>query len=298
MLKDNNLPSAESGSIDSTYYSAAETQFSIGKWYNAKNGFTTYLQQYPNGIFAIKAHYYRGESAYQEKAFIEALADFDSVLSNPWNDFSENSARHAATIAYDDKNYEGAYNYYLKLRNNAPANNQLLQIAYEGLMKSGYNSGKFREAGSYSDSLLSTQGISADQINDGLLYKAKSLQHFGKADSSINLYQQLSGNKNGEIAAESRYRISEILVAQDSLKDAEEAANETIRLSAGYDYWIVKSYILLSDILLKEKDYFNAKATLESIVKHTHNAELKQEAADKLAEVKAQEKHHSKLKED
>ena len=142
------------------------------------------------------------------------------------------------------------------------------------------------------------QGVSADMINDALLYKAKSFQHFDKSDSAINIYQQLSGNKNGEIAAESRYRIAEILVQKDSLKDAENAANETIKMSSGYDYWIVKSYILLADILTKQKDYFNAKATLESIVKHTKITELKDEATKKLADVKALEKQQSKLKED
>ncbi len=82
------------------------------------------------------------------------------------------------------------------------------------------------------------------------------------------------------------------------VKEAEAAANETIKLSAGYDKWIVKSFLLLSDILVKEKDYFNAKATLESIVKHTKIPELKQEAATKLDEVKKLEKSHSKLSEE
>ncbi len=298
LLKDNNLPSAESGAIDSTYYAAAETQFASGKWDNAMLAFSSYLQQYPNGVFAIKAHYYRGESYYQLRKFQEALEDFNVVLANPWNDFSENSARHAATIAYDKKDYTAAYEYNMKLRNNSAANAMLLQTAYNGLIKSGYNSGKYSETSMYADSLLATKGLSADMINEALLYKAKAQQHFAKGDSALATYQQLSGNTNGEIAAEARYHISEIYLQQDSLKDAEEAANETIKLSGGYDYWVVKSYILLGDIFVKQKDYFNAKATFYSIVKHTKNVELKQEATRKLAEVKVLEKQKSKLKEE
>jgi len=298
LLKENNLPSADSSAIDSTYYAAAETQFATGKWEIAKAAFTSYLQHNANGIFAIKAHYYRGESEYQLKGYTEALDDFNKVLTYPWNDFSENSARHAATISFDNKKYADAYNYYHQLRINTIANPQTLEVAYSGLIVNGYNSGKYAETGLYADSLLAMQGVSADMINDALLYKAKSFQHFDKSDSAINIYQQLSGNKNGEIAAESRYRIAEILVQKDSLKDAENAANETIKMSSGYDYWIVKSYILLADILTKQKDYFNAKATLESIVKHTKITELKDEATKKLADVKALEKQQSKLKED
>lgn len=298
LLRDNNLPAAETSGIDSTYYAAAEAQFATGKWDNALKAFNNYLQQYPNGVFAIKAHYYRGESNYQLKNYKEALSDFDSVLSHPWNDFSENSARHAAIIAVDKKDFAAAYNYFSLLRQNAGTSELLKQIAYSGLVKSGYNTQKYNEASLYTDSLLAIRGVSAEMTNEALLYKARSVQLLGNNDTAISIYQQLSSNMNGEIAAESRYRISEIFLAQDSLKFAEEAANETIKLSAGYEYWIVKSYILLGDVFIKQKDYFNAKATLSSIVKHAKNAELKAEANKRLADLKILEKQKSKLKDE
>lgn len=296
-LKDNRLPDAESSSIDSTYYAAAETQFENSKWEEAKAGFSNYLTQYPNGIFAVKAHYYAGESSFQLKKYKEARQDYDYILAGKWNDFYENSARRAADIAYAAKDYEGAYNYYLKL-SAAATNNQVKEIAFEGLMKSGYNMNKLEDAGVFADSMLALPGISSESSNSALYYKARALQNAGDGAGAIQIYRQLSGNKNGEIAAESRYRIAELLLKDGDVKGAEDAANETMKLSAGYDYWIVKSYILLSDVMVKDQDYFNAKATLESIVKHTKIAELKLEATKKLAEVKALEKQKSKLSED
>jgi hypothetical protein len=47
--------------------------------------------------------------------------------------------------------------------------------------------------------------------------------------------------------------------------------------------------------LVKEKDYFNAKVTLQSVVKNTKIEELKRVAEDKLKEVIVLEKKHSKL---
>ena len=52
----------------------------------------------------------------------------------------------------------------------------------------------------------------------------------------------------------------------------------------------------MADVLVKQKDYFNAKATLQSIIKNTKNTELKKEAGQKLTEVKKLEKQVSKLK--
>ncbi len=297
LLKENNLPSAESSSIDSAYYSAAETQFSNGNWQEALTGFDNYLQEYPNGIFAIKAHYYRGESYFQLKKYREAGNDYKEILGGSVNEYFENSARRAASIAYDSKDFKSAYDYYLLLRNNS-STEATRQISYIGLMKSGYNTGKYRETGLYADTVLAIHGVSVETANEALFFKARSLQQTDSTTAAIELYTLLSHNKSGEVAAESRYHISELLYKQDSLKDAETAANETIHLSAGYDFWIVKSYLLLSDILVKQKDYFNAKATLQSIAKHTKIEELKKEAGQKLDEVNKLEKAHSKLSEE
>jgi tetratricopeptide (TPR) repeat protein len=297
LLKDSNLPSADSSSMDSTYYSAGESQFAAGKWEYARLGFRDYLNYYPNGIFAIKAHYYLAESYYRLQRFPDALREYQEVLSTPWNDFSESSARRGAAIAMDLKNYESAFTYYTDLRNNMEDNHSI-EMIYRGLMKSAWYSGRQQQGGLYADTLLTFSGLSTDATNEAQFFRARSMQLAGKNAEAIEAFKELGGNKNGEIAAEARYRIAEILLDENKLKEAEAAASETVKLSAGYDNWVGKSYILLADILVKQKDFFNAKALLQSIVKNTKISDLKQEAAKKLEEVKKLEKQQSKLSED
>ncbi len=298
LLKDNNLPSAESSSIDSTYYAAAETQYANGKVESARDAFSSYLKTYPNGIFAVKAYYYRAECYFQLKNFKDAKADYKEILDGPWNEFSENSARRSAIIAYDEKDFATAFDHYRQLGENT-TDNQMKELAFNGMVKSGFYAAKYKEVALYADSLVAMQGVSAETANDALYFKARSIQRFDSvSDEAIDIYKQLSGNKNGDIAAESRYHIAEILYIQGKLKDAEEAANRSIKASSGYDYWIARSYLLLTDILVKQKDYFNAKALLQSMVKHTKITEVKQEATRKLEEVKKLEKKQSKLSEE
>ena len=297
LLKDNNISSTDDASLDSTFYSAAEAQYASGKYSNSKQSFAQYLQQYPNGIFASKAHYYKGESHYQLKEYKEALAEYDIVLSGPWSDFTENSARKAAVIAFQEKDYTGAAKYYEQLRTSA-LNQETLQQAYSGLMQSNYNIGNFDAAASYADTLAGMPGLDETTLHNVLLIKARSLQRFNKQNDALAVYKQLESSKTGAIAAEARFNIASIYLQQDKVGEAEAAANNTIKLSAGQDYWIVKSYILLADILTKQKDYFNAKATLQSIVKNTKIAELKKEASEKLEQVKKLEKQQSKLSEE
>ena len=79
------------------------------------------------------------------------------------------------------------------------------------------------------------------------------------------------------------------------MKNAEKAAMETINKSGSYDFWITKAYILLGDVFREQKDYFNAKDTLQSVMENSRNEELKEEAKVKLELVMEEEKKNSRL---
>jgi hypothetical protein len=57
-----------------------------------------------------------------------------------------------------------------------------------------------------------------------------------------------------------------------------------------YDYWIAKSFILLSDVYVKTNNIAQAKATLQSIIENYDGADLLQVAHEKLNAISATEK--------
>jgi tetratricopeptide (TPR) repeat protein len=294
LLKENNLASSDN-SLDSAYYLAAEGQFAANKWESAKQSLTQYLKDYPNGVFSNKAHYYKAETHMRLKEYNEAAAEYEEVLKNPWNDFSENSARHAAALAYQNKRYYPAYGYYNMLRNNA-MDQENLRLAYTGLMQTTYYMKQYNAASKYADTLLSLPGLDENAINDIRYYKAHSLQLDNKPDEALPIYRELENSKTPSIATEARYYIALYYFNQNQLKEAEVVANKTIQ-SGGSEYYVIKSYLLIADILTIQKDYFNAKATLQSIIKNSKIPELKQEAEKKLETVISSEQKQSKLSE-
>jgi hypothetical protein len=58
---------------------------------------------------------------------------------------------------------------------------------------------------------------------------------------------------------------------------------------------VTKAYLLLGDIYFSQKDFFNAKATFQSIVDNTKIEDLRQQAQQKLAQVVEEEKKNSKV---
>jgi len=97
------------------------------------------------------------------------------------------------------------------------------------------------------------------------------------------------------LAAEARYEIANCWFQLNKLSDAEKAAFEVINKSGSYDFWITKAYILLGDVYYKQKDYFNAKATFQSVVDNTIDPTLKSEAQTKLSRVTDEDAKSSKV---
>lgn len=296
-LKENNLSGSNDNVLDSAYYKSAEVQFASGYWDKAKESMSQYISQFPHGTFITKAHYYRAESNYLLKNDKGALTDYNVILQGPTNEFTENSAKRAATIAYQNQDYKAALGYYQALRN-ATSTTENMQTAYNGLMKTSYYLNQPETSGAYADSIIAMQQADTTIKSEALLYKGKTLLQSKNPDAAQTYFQQLQNNTNSTIATEARYNMAQYDLDQNNLEEAEKMANATIRTASGNDYWVVRSYLLLSDILVKEKDYFNAKATLQSIIKNTKIPDLKQEAMKKLEQVKTMEKKQSKLSEE
>ena len=124
----------------------------------------------------------------------------------------------------------------------------------------------------------------------------------GKANAINRQYDQAIANfktvvqlNKAALAAEARYEIAESWFELNKLGDAEKAAFEVINKSGSYDYWVTKAYILLGDVYFKQKDYFNAKATFQSVVDNTIEPTLKSEAQTKLTQVMDEESKSSKV---
>jgi len=294
LLKDNNIQGSEENNLDTTYYATAETQYASGNWAQAKNLLSEYLEKYPNGSFAGKAHYYKAESHYQLKEYKEALVEYGYVLNAPWSNFSENSARRAAAIAFNMEDWQQARKHYTELRNIAMTEENLL-TAYNGLMLTNDKLNERSAASAYADTLLSITSTDAKIKENAQLIKANALMMAADYDGALALFLQLETAGIAATAAEARYNISFIQYLKGNIKEAEAAANNTIQLSAGEEYWVVKSFLLLADILVQQKDYFNAKATLQSIIKNCKISELKNQANEKLKEVKQLENKKTKL---
>lgn len=275
---------------DSLNFSAAESKYEDGKMDEALAGFENYLKQYPQGAYALQAAYYKSEIYHGLKDWDKALAGYEKVASKAPNPFAEKATLNAALIYYfEKKDYVKAEAYYQRLLSLA-ANAENKTEAARGLLRSSYQLQKWNEALTIAKDLLSANAVSTDDKALANLVIAKASQINNKYEEAIKSYNSVIAQNKAALAAEARYEIANILLEQNKLADAEKAAFETINKSGSYGYWVTKSYLLLGDIYFRQKDYFNAKATYQSVAENGTDEGLKAVAKNKLQEVIAAEK--------
>ena len=275
---------------DSLAYSAAETKYANGDLNAAITGFNNYLQQFPGGEFEINALYFRSEIYNKRKDWANAIPGYSQVADKAPNKYAEQSAQQAARISYFElKDYTVSEKYFTLLKS-VTSNREVRLDAMRGLLRSQFQLKKWDEAAGNAKELLNEKSISTDDKVLAEMVLAKENQNKAEFTEAIQHYRNVISLSKAAYAAEARYEIAASYMMLDDLKNAEKAAFETINKSGSYDFWITKAYILLGEVFYRQKDYFNAKATLQSVIENSKITELKKEAQEKLDKVVAEEK--------
>ncbi len=280
---------------DSLTYGAAEKLYDDQKINEALAAFNNYIQRFPGGAYALDANFNRAEIYNTKKDWNNALGAYQSIADNAPNRYAERSVLTAARISFFElKDYTKAETFYKQLKDLAAGQENKLE-AMRGLLRCQYQLQKWTEAVDNAKELTAAKGSSADDKALANMAIAKSHQVNGEFDQAINNFKSVVQTNKSALAAEARYEIANSWFQLNKLSEAEKAGFETINKSGSYDYWITKAYILLGDIYFRQKDYFNAKATFQSVVDNTVNAELKGEAQAKLDKVADEESKSSKV---
>ena len=209
--------------------------------------------------------------------------------------FFENATLQLARIYYFEvKDYINAKKYFESLNGNATNPENQLE-ALRGLVRSYYQLKDYVTANDASKALLSKKGISTDDKSIAGLVLGKSQQAANDTIAAIESFKSVVPINKSAWGAEARYELAATYFGLNNYNVAEKYAMSVIKETGSYDLWVTKSYLLLGDIFMKQKDYFNAKATYESVAKNASITELQLEAQQKLAIVLEEEKKSSRI---
>jgi TolA-binding protein len=280
---------------DSISYLSAETQYIKGQCDDAVKKFDNYLTQFPNGYFLLQAQFYRAECLFKQKQYAASVKGYEYVANAGQNVFRERALVKAAEINYYElKDYNNANQLYNLLLENA-SNSDNIFIANLGLMRCAFYLNQFSKINTYAEKILSSNQSTPEQITEANFYSAKFHQQNNNLATAETFYQKVVAKSTNVIGAESQYQIALIQFNNKKLKEGEDLCFKVADNYSSYEYWVIKAYILLSDIYLANNNKFQAKATLESIIENAEDATLKKEASDKLNSIVSGENKTSQL---
>lgn len=276
----------QSDALESIEFEAAKSLYFNEKFDQATTKLESYLKTYPNTAFASDARYFLADSYLKQNNKTAALTYFKQVVEENKTEYLNRAILRTAELEFENKNYPEAIKYYTRLRE-VSANRKEQANALMGIMRAYYLTGDYANTRLIADELIAQGNAALNAYNSALLHKAKATYAQGNLDEAITHLNATVTSATDANGAEAQYLLAEILYKQNKYKEANETALKVSNAFASYDFWVVKSFLLIADIYIAQKETFQARATLNSIIENATIKELVDEAKTKLATLEA-----------
>ncbi|HSA04155.1 MAG TPA: tetratricopeptide repeat protein [Tenuifilaceae bacterium] len=285
---------------DSLSYIAAEKLYVNGDCEKSNQAFNNYLTDFPQGNFIINSNYYLADCYFRNSNTDAAIEAFSKVAAMPKNSFTEQSLLQLGKIYFGKQQYDKCFETYSKLENVAELKSSLLE-ARLGKLRSAYQLEKLEEIPVIANSVLATEKLPAETEMETRFKLAQTHLKLNRVDDALIEFSKVATNLKTKEGAESKYNIAKIYLNKGEYNKAEIEVFAFAEKNTPHQYWLAKSFILLADVYMKQDDFFQAKATLQSVTDGYSNTAdgIIDEATNKLNElVKAEKNKQTKTTDD
>lgn len=255
--------SIEQQEEDSLTFLAAEKLYIAQRYDDAVDAFEEYTADFANGNYVIVSYFYMADANMQLGKAPEAIKNLEYIVSQPRSIYTEQSLSVLSATYYNEKDYTKALETYKRLLENAEQKENVM-AAKRGMMECSY---ALHEAGATIlavDNLLK-EIIPPAMVNKAHYYKAKSYFALDNKPAALESYAILAEDVSNAYGAEAKYTIAQLLFDDNESDSAKVEVLDFINKGTSAQYWLAKSFILLSDIYVAENDLFQAKQYLLSI---------------------------------
>lgn len=259
-----NLVTVSVNEQDSTFYMAAEKSYMDGDK-AAQSQLEQYLNRFPDGSFKVNATFYLAESYYQGGNYTKSLELYEEVVSKPDHIFTEQALIKAGELTFNAGKCDRSLEYFSRLELLANTKWNLLK-ARLGIMRSNFELKDWASTTKTAITLLATDNVTDQMIREANYKLAKSLYMQKSEDEALKYFKLLADDTKSIEGAEAKFFVAQILFNKKRIDDCENEIMDFISKNTPHQFWLAKSFILLSDVYTAKNDLFQAKHTLNSIV--------------------------------
>lgn len=251
---------------DSVIYQSALMKYSKGDCPGAITNFKSYISKFGNaGYFIVPSHYYKAECEYFNNKQSEAIKSYQFIVEQSTNEFTEKSLIRLSSYYVKENDCEKAITYFEMLEPLASSKNTYVS-AIMGSMRCNYKLKNYDRAKQKAIDLLPIENVPKEDLVEANMVLGRIQLKDNNLRTAKSHFDYVIKESRNELTAEALYHRASIYFEQNNLEDSRTDILELNDNYSAYEFWVVKGFILLSDIYLKENDKFQAKATLQSII--------------------------------
>ncbi|WP_370476800.1 tetratricopeptide repeat protein [Tamlana flava] len=275
--------------LDNATYEAAEKQYLDNNSDKAISQFNDYLNEFPNGLHTLQAHFYVAQLYYKKNLSENAAPHYKYVVEVSQNEFTEEALTRLSQFYLEKKSWNQAMPLLKRLEQEANFPQNVI-FAQSNMMKAHYQLENFVDAVSYAEKVLASSKVDNKIKGDAYIIIARSAMKTGDETKAKKAYAQVENVATGETAAEALY-----YNAYFKNKDGQyEASNNSVQKLAkdfsGYKYYSAKGLVLMAKNFYALNDAFQATYILESVIQNfAEFDDVVSEAKTELSKIKAEE---------
>ncbi|MBP6040632.1 MAG: tetratricopeptide repeat protein [Flavobacterium sp.] len=274
--------------LDNDTYESAEKQYQQSNTSQAISGFGAYLTAFPKGIHALQANFYLAQSLYSNGSEEKSVSNYEYVVAEPRNEFTEPSLVRLGQIFLKAKEVEKAIEVLLRMETEA----DLLQnktFAQANLMKLYYDKKDYTNAVVYADKVLENPKTEADVKSDAQIVVARSAMETGDDAKAKAGFEKLA-TAQGELGAEALFYDAYFKNKEGKFEESNLAIQQLAKNYADYKYFGAKGLLLMAANFQALNDSYQATFILETVIKNFADfSDIVAKAQADLDAIKAEE---------
>ncbi|WP_062053541.1 tetratricopeptide repeat protein [Aquimarina longa] len=275
--------------LDNTVYEAAEKQFLENNDTSATNGFKKYLAEFPNGLHALKSHFYLAQLYFKKEQKTAAISHYQYVLEKERTEFTEQALARLSQIYLENRDYEKAIPVLERLEIDADYPQNII-FAQSNLMKSYYQLIQYQKTIVYAEKVLANPKIQNDVKSDANIFIARAALQTVDMQRAKKAYAKVQKIATGVLAAEALYYEAYFKNDERNYKGSNETIQQLSKNFSGYKLYGAKGLVLMAKNFYGLKDAYQATYILESVIKNfTEYPDVVDEAKTELRKIKAEE---------
>ena len=262
-----------------------------GSYPQAITGMQSYLSKFcPGGRYCTMAQYYLADSYYRSADKVNALKSYQELLNIKGNQYTSEATLRCAEITYDQKDYASSLKYFKQLQSEGQTTENK-NIGRLGVLRCSNFLNDYQTTVTIVNEIMTEPQSSPELKSEALYNRAKAYLALNKLNEASVDLKVLAAETRTANGAEAKYLLANVYFEQDKQKEVETEVMDFAKKNTPHQFWLARSFVLLSDVYIKQNNDFQAKQYLMSLQKnYTVADEIQTMITDRLNAISLREK--------